>query len=175
MPYKIGVTSGLYSVARAEELATMVRKLDYTLTRGTAAMELAMDVPHEVTETEGREIRHIARKQHVDILLHGSLTTPICMPERGEWRDADDHLRKSIKSAVFAGAVYVNFHASLREWLELMTYAGRKLTMIFCDHEGNFVSKILQEDERLRKWFVEKKWEDGAAVVGATEIEGRRR
>lgn len=158
--YTIGVTTGLYTIARAEELATTVRKLGFALTRGTAAIEIAGDVPHEVTETEGREIRYIAGKQGIEVLFHGSLTIPMCMPERTEWRDAQDHMQKSVRSAVFAGAKYVDFHATLEIWLELMTYAGRKLTMIFCDHEGKFVGKILRENEKLRNWFVEKRWEE---------------
>jgi hypothetical protein len=152
--YKIGVSSGLYSIARPEELSTTLRKLGYALTRGTSVIELSADVPNEVTETEGEEIRKLADKQGLDILFHGSLTVPMEIPERGEWRDAHDHMCKSIRSAVFAGAKYVDFHASLNIWLELMTYAGRKLTMSFCDHDGHFISKILSENERLRKWFI---------------------
>lgn len=160
MPYRIGVSTGLYRASGSEELSDVLRKLGAGLTMGTSVLEIAQDYPHEILISDGIKIRDMAKKQGITLTLHGSLTVPLAIPERGEWRDADDHLRKSIKSAVFAGAVYVNFHASLREWLELMTYAGRKLTMIFCDHEGNFISKILQEDEKLRKWFVEKKWED---------------
>lgn len=160
MPLKVGVSTGLYGVARSEDLGTAVRKLGYGLTRGVSAIELSEDVPHEITETEGKELRYIAKKQGLELLLHGSLTVPMCIPERGEWRDADDHLKKSVRSAVYAGCSYVNFHASLREWLELMTYAGRKLTMTFCDHEGNFINKLLKKSEKLRKWFVEKRWDD---------------
>ncbi len=160
MPYQIGVTTGLYNIARAEELATTVRKLGFALTRGTSAVEIAGDVPHEVTETEGREVRYIAKKQGLDILWHGSLTIPMCMPERGEYRDAEDHIKKSIRSAVFAGAKYIDFHACLNVWLELMTYAGRKLTMTFCDHEGHFIARIMKENKQLRDWFVDEKWED---------------
>ncbi|RLI96550.1 MAG: hypothetical protein DRO99_04250 [Candidatus Aenigmatarchaeota archaeon] len=160
MPYKVGVTTGLYTIARSEELATTVRKLGYALTRGTSVVEIAGDVPHEVTQTEGRELRYIANKQGLEILWHGSLTIPMCMPERAEWRDAQDHMMKSLRSAVYAGAKYVNFHSCLNIWLELMTYAGRKLTMIFCDHEGNFIGKILKENKKLRDWFVENRWEE---------------
>jgi len=164
MPYKIGVTSGLYTVARAEELADSIRKLGYALTRGGSVIELAGDVPHEITETDGTEIRHIAEKQGIDITFHGSLTMAMEMPERVEYRDAQDHLQKSIRSAVFAGAKYVNVHASLNIWLELMTYAGRKLTMVFCDHRGRFFADLMKGDDeptrKLRAWFVQKKGEE---------------
>jgi len=50
------VTSGLYYIARGEELATAVRKLGYGLTRGTSVIEIALDVPHEITDTEGEEL-----------------------------------------------------------------------------------------------------------------------
>lgn len=157
MVYKVGVTTGLHYIARSEELATTIKKLGYGLTRGTIAIEIASDVPHEITETDGKEIRRMAEKQGVDVLLHGSLTIPMCIPERSDWRDAHDHMQKSIRSAVHAGAKYVDFHACLNIWLELMTYTSRKLTMSFCDHEGHFISEILRECEPLRKWFVEER------------------
>ncbi len=169
MPYKVGVTSGLYTVARGAELATTVRKIGYALTRGTSVIEISADVPHEVTETEGEEIRHIAKKQGIDLLFHGSLTIPMCMPERGEWRDAQDHMEKSFRSAVFSGCKYVLFHACLNIWLELMTYAGRKLTMSFCDHKGRFIKEILKENKDLREWFVEKKADDYVRDILVTE------
>ncbi|MBI2676263.1 MAG: hypothetical protein HYX24_07425 [Candidatus Aenigmarchaeota archaeon] len=157
--FRVGVTSGLYHVARAEELATIMRKLNYTITRGAAAMQLDADIPHEVTYTQGREIRHMAKKQNVTLLFHGDLNIPIGIPERGEWRDAQDRIYKSICSAVYIGAKYVDFHSELNIWLELITYTGRKLSMSFCDHEGSFISHILKKNEKLREWFVDRKYD----------------
>jgi len=157
---RIGVSTGLYTIARAEELATAVKKVGYALTRGVAMIELAADVPHEVTKTEGREIRYIAKKQGLTLGLHGSLTVPMDLPERSDWRDAEVHLRSSVVSAIHCGAKYVNFHSCLNYWLELLTYAGRKLTSAFVDHEGHFISSIFKENEKLREWFVQEKWDD---------------
>ncbi len=157
--FRVGVTSGLYHVARADELATIMRKLNYTLTRGAAAMQLDADIPHEVTYTQGREIRHMARKQNVTLLFHGDLNIPMGIPERGEWRDAQDRMHKSIRSAVYIGAKYVDFHSELNIWLELITYTGRKVSMSFCDHGGRFISHVLKENEKLRDWFINRKHE----------------
>ncbi len=63
MPYRVGVTTGLYTITRTEELSTTIRKLDFALTRGASVIEIAGDVSHEVTETEGRQIRYIAKKK----------------------------------------------------------------------------------------------------------------
>ena len=155
MPIKVGVTSGIYAVARSEELATPVKKLGYTITRGASAMEIAADVAHEIPYTHGLDMRHIAKKQGVDILFHGDLTVPMELPERSEWRDAHDRMCKSVRSAVYAGAKYIDFHASLNIWLELMTYAGRKLMSSFVDSEGRFILHIMKECQPLREWFVE--------------------
>src|SRR3989338_8264636 len=154
---KVGVTAGIYYAARAEELNSAIKKLGYTLTRGTAAMEIPADVAHEVPYSHGREIRHMARKQAVDVCFHGDLSIPFEMPERGEWRDAQDRVRKSLRSAVYVGASYIDFHACLNIWLELITYAVRKLTMSFCDERGKFISKVLKEDAKTREWFVKSK------------------
>ena len=119
---KVGVTTGLYYIARAEELATTLKKVGYGLTRGTDVIEISGDAPHEISQTEGEEIRHLAEKQGVDLLFHGSLTIPMAIPERSDWRDAHDHIQKSIRSAVYAGCKYVLFHACLHFWLEMITY-----------------------------------------------------
>ena len=86
MALKVGVSSGIYYAAREAELHNTMRKLGYTITRGTAAMEIAVDVAHEVTFTEGGQIRHIAKKQGVMLNLHGDLAVPMEIPERGDRR-----------------------------------------------------------------------------------------
>ena len=157
MVLKVGTSSGIYSVARDVELHNTIRKLGYTLTRGVATMQLDLDVAHEVTFTQGQEIRHIAKKQGVQLNMHGDLNVPIEIPERGEWRDAHDRIVKSLRSAVFIGAHYIDFHACLNMWLELITYSGRKLSAAFCDGEGNFISEILYKSPKTRAWFIKKR------------------
>ncbi len=156
---KVGVTTGLYYIARAEELATTLKKVGYGLTRGTDVIEISGDAPHEISQTEGEEIRHLAEKQGVDLLFHGSLTIPMAIPERSDWRDAHDHIQKSIRSAVYAGCKYVLFHACLHFWLEMITYTTSKLEIVMCDHIGRFVSEILYENAKLREWFIKHMWD----------------
>lgn len=155
---KVGVTTGLYYIARSEELATSLKKIGYALTRGTDSIEISGDTPHEIDYSVGEEIRHLAKKQGLDLCFHGSLTIPMGIPERSDWRDAQDHIEKSIRSAVFGGCKYVLFHSCLHFWLEMITYTSSKLEIIMCDHIGRFVSEILKENARLRKWFIGKMW-----------------
>jgi sugar phosphate isomerase/epimerase len=158
---KVGTTTGLYYVARAEELADVVKKIGYGLTRGANVIEISGDVPHEVDYTQGKEVRHIAKKQGIDLLFHGSLTVPMCIPERTDWRDANDHMQKSIRSAVNAGCKYVLFHSCLHFWVEMLTYVGTKLEITMCDHIGRFISEILYDSEKLREWFIKHIWDLG--------------
>lgn len=154
--FRVGATTGLYSIGRAPEISTPVRKTGYVLTRGVDVMEIALDLAHEVIYTDGAEVRHIAKKQGLDITVHGDLNVPIGRPERNDWRDAFDRMTKSVRSAVFMGAIYIDFHASFDQWLELLTFTTQKQAFAYVDHEGRFISEILYENERLRKWFVEK-------------------
>lgn len=158
---KVGVTTGLYYVARAEELATIVKKIGYGLTRGSDVIEISGDVPHEVDYTDGKEVRYISEKQGLDLLFHGSLTVPLEIPERSDWRDAHDHMQKSIRSAINSGCKYTLFHACLHFWVEMLTYVGTKLEITMCDHLGNFISEILYQNQELRNWFIDKVWELG--------------
>ncbi len=154
MPFKVGVTTGLYYIAHDISLASTVKKIGYTLTRGTDVVEISGDTPHEISFTEGTELRNISKSQGLTLLFHGSLTVPMAMPERTDWRDAQDHIEKSVRSAVHAGCEYVLFHACLHFWVELLTYTGTKLTITMCDHHGTFISEILYHNKRLRDWFV---------------------
>lgn len=164
---KVAVSSGLYTIARDESLATVVRKVAYALTRGTGAIEIGGDYPHEVDYTEGSEIRYIAKKQKIDINLHGSLTVPFCIPEMVQWQEADDHVHKSLKSAVYCGAKYVDFHACLHYWLEMMSYVGSRLENIMCDWNGEFVSEMLFKSELLREFFIKYYWDKyDRAILG---------
>jgi len=156
---KVGVTTGLYYIARAEELATSLKKIGYALSKGANAIEISGDTPHEIDYTLGEEIRHLAEKQGIDLCFHGSLTTPFEIPERSDWRDAHEHVLKSIRSAVFSGCKYVLFHACLHYWLEMITFTSSKLEIIMCDFDGRFISEILHDDKRLRKWFSQKMWD----------------
>ncbi len=153
LKFKVGTTSGIYHAARSEELADIIGKLSYTLTRGAACLELASDVPHEVNYTQGKELRHIAEKQGVEITSHGSLSVAMGIPELIEWSSAQEHMQKSLKSAVHAGAKYIDFHSCLREWLELFTYAGSRLHIIMSDWDGNFIGEIFKNNPKLAKWF----------------------
>ena len=156
---KVGVTTGLYYIARAEELATSLKKIGYALSKGANSIEISGDTPHEIDYTIGQEIRDLAFKQGVDLCFHGSLTTPFEIPERSDWRDAQEHVEKSIRSAVFSGSKYVLFHACLHFWLEMITFTSSKLEIVMCDHAGRIISDILKDDERLRNWFSIKMWE----------------
>lgn len=156
MVFKVGVSTGLYYIAHPLELATVIKKIGYGLTRGVGIIEISGDMPHEIDYTEGREARHLAEKQGIDLLFHGSLTVPMCIPERSDWGDAHDHIQKSIRSAVNAGCKYVLFHACLHFWLELITFVGTKLTIVMGDHLGRFISEVLYEDKKLRKWFIKR-------------------
>ena len=161
MPFKVGVSTGLYYISRAEDLAGTLKKIGYALTAGTSTIEISGEVPHEITFTEGRDAIILANKQGLELAFHGSLTIPMCIPEMTYWRDAHDHLIKSVRSAVLSGGVYVNVHSCLREWLELITYAGSKLEVTMCDHAGRFISEVLFVNKRLRKWFAKNMWKIG--------------
>lgn len=167
LKFKVAVSTGLFGIAHSEDLATVVRKIGYGLTRGSSAIELAADVPHEVDYTEGHEVRYIAKKQGIDINFHGSLTIPFCIPEMVQWQEADDHVRKSIKSAVYSGSKYVNFHSCLHYWLEMMSYVGARFENIMCDWNGEFISEMLFRSELLRNFFIKYYWDKyDRAILG---------
>ncbi len=166
MGFKVGTTPGLHYIARSPELATTIKKIGYVLTRGVNTIELPLDLPSEVTFTDAKQIRSIAKKQGLELNMHGDLQIALDMPERSDWRDSHERITKSLRSAIYVGATYIDFHACLNIWLELLTYGtGRKMTLSFCDHKGRFISGILKESKKLREWFIKKKIEHYLADI----------
>ncbi len=161
MSYRVGITAGVHFIGNSPELSTPIRKIGFALTRGADMLQMDLDYAYEVAYTDGADVRHIAKKQGMLLAAHGDLNLPIGVPERGDWRDAFDRMSRSVQSAVFIGAAYVDFHASLNIWLELLTYTSHKLTISYVDHLGRFISWILFEEPKLRKWFTEKKLDAG--------------
>ena len=68
MPFKVGVTTGLYYIAHDVSLASTVKKIGYTLTRGADVVEISGDTPHEISYSEGVEIRNVSKNQGLDTL-----------------------------------------------------------------------------------------------------------
>ncbi len=161
MVYRVGVTAGLHFIGNSPELSTPIRKIGFALTRGADMMQVDLDYAYEITYTDGADVRHIAKKQGLLLAAHGDLNLPIGVPERNDWRDAFDRMARSVQSAVFMGASYVDFHACLNIWLELLTYTSHKLEIAYVDHRGKFISDILFEVPKLRDWFIEKRLDGG--------------
>lgn len=156
MAYTVGVTAGLHYIGRSPELSTPVRKLGFAITRGANMLQIDLDYGHEVTYTDGLAVRQIAKKQGMLLAVHGDLQLPVGIPERNDYRDCLDRMKKSLMASVFMGGIYVDFHASLNVWLELLTYTSSKLAAAFVDHKGRFISEILFEEPKLREWFVNR-------------------
>jgi hypothetical protein len=166
---KVGVTSGLYTIGGDIQIASVIRKLGFSLTRGTDVVEISGDVPHEIDYTEGKELRHVAEKQGLELLFHGSLTVRMESADRESWREAQEHIEKSIRSAVFGGMKYVDFHACLYPWQELYTYAETKLRVAMVEFNGKFITELMKGSEeanaKLRKWFINVFWQEYAGVI----------
>jgi hypothetical protein len=168
--FKVGVTSGLWVGGEAMDTASVVRKVGYALTRGAGVIEIGTNVPHETTYTDGKEIRYVAKSQGLEITYHGSLTVPYCVGDRESYNEAQDVMRKSVKSAVFSGASYVNFHASLWPWPELITYAETKLRFVMVDWNGRHIKELLKEKEKLRKWFIQRYGREYGGIILKPEV-----
>ncbi len=168
--FKISASTGLYRIAADPQIQTLEKKVGYILTRGVNAIDIASDIFNEINYSEGREIRRIAEHQGADLTLHGSLQVPIGIPDRIVWNEAFEHVKGSLKSAVLGGCKMVNFHASLNEWLEMITFAGRRLEIFMCDWNGRPIRQAVVESEKLKNWIIENAYdpetEIGNAIYG---------
>ncbi len=175
MAFVVGVTSGL-NIGGAPEMATAVRKLGYALMKGANVIEVALDSPHDIDYNLGLQMRYIAEKMGLTLTVHGSLTVPMTEGEAEQWGRADDHLKKSIWSAIFCGAKYVNFHSCLYYWPELLTSGEMKYRATMVDEKGKHISEKLKENEKLRNWFVERLWDEYYNyILKETEIDEIKR
>ncbi len=178
--FKVSASTGLYKVAADPQIQTLEKKVGYILTRGVSAIDIASDIFNEINFSEGFEIRRIAEHQSVDLTLHGSLQVPIGIPDRVVWYEAYEHIKGSLKSAIFGGCGLVNFHSSLNEWLEMITFAGRRLEISMCDWEGNPIRAAVTSSQKMKDWLVENEYdpeksEIAIAIYGHIATERVRR
>lgn len=149
----LSASSGLYNIQRDEQLSSVVKKVGYAMTRGVKSIDISADNFNEVNLSEGKEVRYIAEKQGLELTMHGSLQVPMCVPDRIQWREAQEHIEGSIISSVYAGSKLVNFHSCLNIWLELIQYAGRRLEVFMCDWFGRPISKICSGNQKMADWI----------------------
>ncbi len=157
----------MYGVARTSELASALRKFGFGITKGVEVLESILDVPHEISYSEGKEIRDLTEKMGVEALIHGALDTPVTMGEMELWRRAQDTMERSIRSAIMCGASYVLFHGSVWRWPETLTAAELPVSWTMVDELGRPIRERLKEPEEkeLREWFVEKYWRTYAGYI----------
>lgn len=154
--FKVGTTPGLYGVARTPELASALRKFGFGILKGVDFLESILDVPYEISVTEGRLIREAMQKMGVELAIHGALEVDWTRGERAAWNSARDVVQACIRSAVYAGAKYLLFHASVHRWPETLTAPEIPVVFVMVDELGRHIRDRLKEVRELREWFVER-------------------
>lgn len=152
--YEIGVTTG--AAGGTPRLPTWEYKLAFGMKKGISVLEWFSDVPHEITESQGKELERMAKGLGMKLLLHGSLTIPLEIGERGYYTESHDVMRRSIEVANYMKAIYVLFHASLYQWIEYVTRAEVLFRVEMADHRGRHIEKLLKENKELADWFIER-------------------
>jgi sugar phosphate isomerase/epimerase len=163
--FKVGTTPGYYAVARTAELASTLRKIGFGLTKGVDVIESILDIPHEISYSEGKEVRELVEKMGIELLIHGHLEVPVTSGGLEYYRLSQDTMERSAKSAIFCGATYVLFHASNERWPETWTAAEIPHYWFMVDELERHIREKLQKEKMLREWFVWKYWRTYAGPI----------
>lgn len=171
--YKVGVTTG--AGPGTPRLPTWEYKLAFGMKKGVDVLEWFSDVPHELTETQGKALKKMAEGLGMKLLLHGAITVPMEIGDRRYYEESHDVMKRSIEVANYMKAIYVLFHASLYQWVEFITRAEVLLAIEMVDHKGRHVEELLEEAlnkaPKFVDWFIEK-WGERLAgsILHPTEV-----
>jgi hypothetical protein len=194
MSYKIGVSSGWWSIARGEELLGIASKIGSAITYGVNFVQVDFESIAEFQEPEVvKNIKRLVDTMQVDWGMHGEIGEMMALESALEvvWKHSHRRLHQYLDTLFIKFCVegdyieymprYIVFHASnlptIAMIVERYRYAGQITVTPNGDTDWiNFIEK----NEKLKKWIEESNLlyfligkESGLGFVSIEDIKGR--
>lgn len=115
MPYKIGISTGWWQIAKAPELLGMHLKAAYAATAGVTFAQIDLETTAEFfTPDIEVDVKRIQRDLGIEIGLHGEIGASAALESslRKTWEQSHVRLVETVKRSAELGFTYVNLHWS---------------------------------------------------------------
>ncbi len=121
MPYKIGISSGWWGIAKDPNLLGLATKAgSFGATAGVQFNQVDLDTILEFLEPDLKQwLTRTVKELGIEVGLHGEVREIVALEsaERKYWEQSHDRFITTIKNASELGFVYVNMHLSVTQQL----------------------------------------------------------
>lgn len=156
MPYNIGISSGLWGIAKAEEIMGILKKIYYATTKGVTFTQVDLDMITEFKEPGLKEGIERIKKMGLEFGIHGEMyeagmhTLPLDSAIYDDYVVAHQRLLMHIEEAAKIGSNYVSIHSTESRPFPLL---GKELQPSkLVDFWGRSLRKLIEESPKLKEW-----------------------
>jgi hypothetical protein len=169
MSYKIGVSSGWWSIARSEELLGIASKIGSAITYGVNFVQVDFESIAEFQEPEViKNIKRLVDTMQVDWGMHGEIGEMMALESALEvvWKHSHRRLHQYLDTIFLKFYVegdyieyiprYIVFHASNLPTIAMVVERYRYAWQITVTPNGdvNWIN-FIEKNEKLKKWIEE--------------------
>ncbi|MEM5804714.1 MAG: hypothetical protein QXU82_02605 [Candidatus Aenigmatarchaeota archaeon] len=158
--YEIGVSSGIWSVAKKEEILGISRKLTWIATSGTNHVQIDLESVNEFKEDDLKaKVDKAVKNLNITFGVHGECvaitgmdTMPLDSTSVADYRRAHDRLMIHVKECSKLGAKYCTIHTSEAHPFILLSHELQNTNL--CDFWGRPLGEFLKENPKLVDWVL---------------------
>ncbi len=184
MPYKIGISSGWWGIAKDPNLLGLYTKAgSFGATAGVQFNQVDLDTILEFLEPDLKQFMdRMVKELGIEIGLHGEVREIVALEsaERKYWEQSHDRFVTTIKNASELGFVYVNMHLSVTQQLFYEEARIRPFGFSYqvVDHLGRAFWELAEQSPAVKRHILRllsRERSGMAGQVSGEEIYRRRR
>src|SRR3989338_8295660 len=156
MPYKIGISSGWWGIAKDPNLLGLATKAgSFGATAGVQFNQVDLDTILEFLEPDLKQyMTRTVKELGIQVGLHGEIREIVALEsaERKYWEQSHDRFLTTIKNASEFGFIYVNMHLSVTQQLFYEEARIRPFGFSYqvVDHMGRPFGKLADESPAVK-------------------------
>jgi sugar phosphate isomerase/epimerase len=172
MTYKVGISSGWWSIGRDPNLLGLATKAGgFGATSGVTFNQVDMDSTAEFYEPRLKEqMSRITKELGLEIGLHAEIGQSMRLEsaERKDWEQAHIRLIETVKHSVELGFVYINLHmsSSPQLWLEEANKKPFGHTVQMVGPDGKPLYSLAEKSAAAKKYLHQRlrNWQRSGAI-----------
>lgn len=171
MPYKVGISSGFWRVARDPVLLGLAQKAGgFGATGGVQFNQIDLETTSEFVEPRLKEnLRKVQQELGVEVGLHAEIGEYMGLEssQRRIWDQSHLRLIETLKNCVNLGIIYINIHLSASQQL-LYLEDRYRMTGYYtpcCNFDGKPLSIISDQFESVKRMAIHETSRTTAQIV----------
>ena len=177
LPYKVGISSGWWGIAKAPELLGIPMKIGgFGATSGVQFNQIDLDTILEFLEPNLKKLTERMMKElNMEVGLHGEVREVVALEsaERRYWIQSHDRFITTLKNSAELNFIYVNMHLSIT--IQLFQEEARIRPFGFqyqvVDYLGRPFHKLAEESPAVKNYIIRLLSRERSGMAGQISSE----